>query len=272
MQDSIYDRIHKTLTWKRIIGFNVVLFLILIIPLSVQLAKDSTENRSGASGGEPAPIIPPPNYPIAPPQLQRVSEFFGKPGDTVILLGTNFGDYQWGSHVYVGSAEAMAESIVRWSNTVLEVKVPDSARSGKVYVVINGKQATWDGTLLLYDAAASAKIGLQKISSTEGSIGLTNAAGATRGMLELSYASEPMTITSGPGITIVSQLASADNLGKKVKVTFESSSPLSSTQQVIAQYSYPGIGAVEIIRAELYGANDKLLSVYADPLGVKIIP
>jgi hypothetical protein len=55
MTDNIYERIHKTLTWKRIIAFNLVLFLVLIVPISVRLAQQDTENRSSAA--EEAPVI-----------------------------------------------------------------------------------------------------------------------------------------------------------------------------------------------------------------------
>ncbi len=272
MQDSIYERIHKTLTWKRVIGFNVVLFLVLIVPLSVQLAKTTTENRSSAAGVEAPPVIPPPNYPTQVPKIDRVNTFFGKSGDTVVLLGANFGDYQWASHVFVGSAEAATPSIVRWSNNVIEVRIPDSARTGKVSVSINGKQAQWEGNLLLYDPVTAAKIGLQKISGGTGEIVVTNASRAVKGLIELSYVSEPITIQAGPGITITSQSLSTDSLGKKILISFESTTPLSSTQTQLVTYTYPGIGAIEILRGELYDNSGRLLSVYADPLGLKLIP
>ena len=33
MNENIYERIQRTLTWKKIIGFNAVLFMVLIVPL-----------------------------------------------------------------------------------------------------------------------------------------------------------------------------------------------------------------------------------------------
>jgi hypothetical protein len=273
MQENIYDRIHRTLTWKRIVGFNVVLFLVLIVPISVRLAGDTTENRSGAAGEIAAPVVtPPPNYPTGAPKIDRVSTFFGKTGDTVVLLGSNFGDYKWGSKVFIGSTEAGDESIVRWSNTILEVKIPDSARTGQVWVSINGKEAKWEGSLLLYDVARAAQIGMQKMSSTEGKVYVTNATGAVRGMVEFSYVSEPLNITPATGIVITSQTPSSDSLGKKMAVTFNTESPLPSSRSELAQYTYPGIGVIEIIRAELYDANGKLISIFADPLNIRVIP
>jgi hypothetical protein len=273
MTENIYERIHKTLTWKRIVGFNVVLFLVLIVPISVRLAQQDTENRSGAAGELEAPVVtPPPNYPTVLPKIDRVSTFFGKTGDTVVLLGSNFGDYKWGSKVFIGSIEASDESVVRWTNTILEVKIPEGARTGQVWVNINGKEAKWEGSLLLYDVARAAQIGLQKISSGEGRVYVSNATGAVRGLIEFSHVSEPFTITPSAGIMILSQTPNSDSLGKKMTVTFDSQSPLPSSRSEIAQYNYPGLGVVEIIRAELYDGSGRLIPMYADPLSIRAIP
>lgn len=270
MTDNIYERIHQALTWKRIIAFNLVLFMVLIIPISVRLAQEDTENRSSAA--EEAPIvIPPPNYPASTPKIERVSTFFGKTGDTIIVLGANFGDYQWESKVFVGAIEAPKESIVRWSNNILEVKIPEGARTGAVWVTINQKEARWEGSLLLYDVARAAQIGLQKVSGTSGKIYTINATGAVRGMVELAYYSEPFIITAAPGITILEQVPSVDSLGKKLKVTFETAT-FSSVRTELADYSYPGIGAIEIIRAELFDGSGKLLSIFSNPLAIKVTP
>lgn len=271
MTDNIYERIHNTLTWKRIAAFNLVLFLVLIVPISVRLAQQDTENRSSAA--EEAPVVtPPPNYPAGNPKIDRVSTFFGKTGDTVVVLGANFGDYQWGSQVFVGNVEAPKEAIVRWSNTILEVKIPDGARTGQVWVTSNNKEARWEGSLLLYDVAHAAQIGLQKITGATGKIYTLNASGAVRGIIELSYISEPFTITASPDITITGQTPTVDSLGKKMKINFDIATPLSSNRTELADYSYPGLGSIEIIRAELYDGNGKLLSIFSDPLSIKVTP
>lgn len=271
MQENIYERIHNTLSWKKIIAFNVVLFLVLIVPISVRLAQQDTENRSSAA--EEAPIIiPPPDYPARAPKIDRVSMFFGKTGDTVVLLGANFGEYQWGSRVYVGATEAPKEAVVRWSNSVVEVKIPEGARTGAVWVVINGQEAKWEGSLLLYDVSRAAQVGIEKISGSEGKLYTVNAGGAVAGMIELSYVSEPVAVKPAPGVTITSQTQSSDSLGKKLKITFAEGSPLTSSKVELLSYSYPGLGSIEIIRAELYDASGRLLSIFADPLYIKATP
>lgn len=271
MTENIYERIHKTLTWQRIIAFNVVLFLVLIVPISVRLAQQDTENRSSAA--EEVPLVTPPaNYPTGNPKIDRVSTFFGKTGDTIVVLGTNFGDYQWASKVYVGNVEAPKDAIIRWSNNVLEVKIPDGARTGQVWVAMNGKEARWEGSLLLFDVARAAQIGFQKLSNTSGKVYTLNASGAVSGMIEIAYVSEPLIVTASPGITITNQTASVDSLGKKLKIEFESAIPLSSSRSDIAEYNYPGIGAIEIIRAEMLDGNRKMLSIFSDPLSIKATP
>jgi hypothetical protein len=271
MTQNIYERIHETLTWKRIVSFNLLLFLVLIIPLSVSLSQQSTENRSSAAEDGPV-VTPPPNYPVGTPKIDRVSTFFGKTGDTIVILGANFGDYQWGSKVFVGNVEAPTDSIVRWSNNILEVKIPEGARTGSVWIVSNSREAKWEGSLLLYDVARAAQIGIQKISSTEGKIYTLNATGVIRGMVELSYTSEPLILTADPGIVISSQTPGSDSLGKKIKIVFDSPLAMNSGRTEIAQYSYPGIGSIEIIRAELYDANGKMISIFSDPLTIKTMP
>lgn len=272
MNENIYDRINNTLTWKRVLTFNVGLFMLLIIPLSVKLAQNDTENRSGAAGELAAPVVtPPPSYPSTPPRLDRVSMFFGKKGDTIVLLGTNFGDYQWGSKVYVGNVEAPTDAVVRWSNTVLEVQIPESARTGKVWVVVNGNTANWEGNLLLYDAIRSTRIGLRKNSATEAALWTSNATNAGSGMVEIGYVSEPLSIIASENITIESQTPGADALGKKMQVKFKINN-IGAGEETLLTITHPGIGVLDIVRSELYDNGGSLMSLYADPLSMKILP
>lgn len=269
MSENVYERIHRVLSWKRIIAFNVVLFLVLVVPISVRLAQQDTENRSSAAN--PSPIVtPPPSYPTQPPKIDRVSEFFGKSGDTIVILGTNFGDYQWASKVYVGNVEAPTDSIVRWSSGILEVQIPESARTGKVWVVINGKQAQWDGSLLLTDVARSAQVGIKKETPTTATVWFGKAAGVVRGMVEIGHVAEPTTATLITGGNITSQADNSDSLGKKLKVEFSFDAPLTSSTVNALQIQHPGIGALEIVRVELYDGQNNLVSVYADPFNVKV--
>lgn len=270
MADNIYNRIHRTLTWKRIITFNVLLFLATVVPLSVRLAQEDTENRSGAAGELAVPSVTPlPAYPSNPPRLERVTEFFGKKGDTIVLLGSNFGAYKWGSKLFVGNVEATDENVVRWSDSVIEVQIPEGARTGKVWVVVNGQESAWEGSLLLYDLARSAQIGIRAESLTQAVVWIGNGAGVTRGMIEFAHVSEPLTVTIENG-QITRQSQGVDSLGKKTTVEFALNTPLSAGTTNVLRVSYPGIGTLEVLRTELYDEQERLLPVYADPFNVKI--
>lgn len=272
MTESIYDRINRTLSWKRVLTFNVGLFLILIIPLSVQLAQEDTENRSGAAGEIDIPAVtPPPSYPVEPPRLDRVSMFFGKKGDTVVLIGNNFGDYQWGSNVFVGNVAAASDAIVRWSNSIVEVKIPETARSGRVWVSVNGREAAWDGTLLLYDDTSSTKVGLVRNSATQASFVVSGTNQYISGLVELGYVSEPLNITPAGNVAIESQTPGADALGKKMQIKFGVNGSISAEQSIF-DISHPGIGALDLVRVELYDQSGNQVSIYADPLAMKILP
>lgn len=273
MTENIYERINTILNWKRVIAFNLILLLVLVVPISLQLSQQDTESRSGAAGElEPSPIIPPPNYPAEAPTIERVTTFYGKTGDTIVLIGNNFGDYQWGSKVYVGNVEAIKEGIIRWSSTIIEVKIPEGARTGKVWVSVNGKRSEWEGNLVLYDSVKAVQIGIQKLSPTTGKVFVQNAVGVVTGMVELGYLSEPLLITAEPGIKITEQVNRADKLGKKLLVRFEVEQPLPATTVPILTVAYPGIGTVELVRSELNERSGKIAPVYADPLTLKLMP
>lgn len=267
MADNIYEKIHKALTWKRIIAFNMLLFMVTAIPLSVRLTQQEADNRSGAA--EEAPVVtPPPSYPSAPPAIDRVSEFFGKKGDTIVILGSNFGDYKWGSRVYVGNVEASDDDLVRWSNTVIEVQIPEGARTGKVWVIVDGKQSIWEGSLLLYDVSRAAQIGIKKSEPTSGAIWVANGSLVVRGMIEIGHVGE-ITEIEILGGRAISQSSTVDGLGKKTKIEFGLNTPLTSVSTEIAKINYSGIGNLEIIRMELYDQSGTLIPAYADPLSIK---
>lgn len=273
MTENIYERINRTLTWKRVIALNLMLLLVLVVPISLQLSQQDTESRSGAAGElEPSPIIPPANYPTEAPQIERVTTFYGKTGDTIVLIGNNFGDYQWGSKVYVGNVESPKDGIVRWSSTIIEVKIPQGARTGKVWVSINGKNAEWDGNLVLYDAGRRVQVGIEKLNATSGKVFVREGSIVRGGIVELGYLSEPLLINPENGIRITEQLTRADKLGKKIFIRFEVEQQLPATNTALFSFTYPGIGTVELLRSELQDSSGKLTPLYADPLTLKLIP
>lgn len=271
MQDNIYERIHQVLSWKRIVAFNLFLFLVLVVPLSVKLTQIDTENRSSAAESEPKPVVaPPPSYPTENPVIERVSEFFGKKGDAIVLIGRNFGDYQWESRLYVGNAQVTSEDVVRWSDNIIEVQIPENARTGKVWAVINGNKAEWEGNLLLSDVGKVGQIGLSKESAREAVVWATNATGVKRGMLEFGYVGEPIVVNLLTEGEILAQTTSVDTLGKKLKIEFTLNSALTSNMTKFVSIQHPGVGNLEILRAEIYDGNENLVNIYVDPMNIKV--
>jgi len=269
MQENIYERIHRSLSWKKILAFNVVLFLITIVPITLRLAKQDTESRTGAALSlENIEVTPPPAYPSQPPTLERVSEFYGKKGDTVVVIGANFGAYKWGSKIYVGNVEAQDDNIVRWSNNIIEVQIPEQARTGKVWVSVNGQQAVWDGTLLLYDGKTGGQIGISKQNGTTAVVSTTSAPGVITGFIEIGHTSEPLEV-SVPNGQVSAQSTTVDSLGKRTKIEFRLDTPLGSSNTNLLLLSYPGLGGLELVRVELLDTGNRLVNVFSDPLLVK---
>lgn len=267
--ESIYTRIHRVLTWRRIIAFNVLLLLVLVIPLSLRLVQEDTENRSSATElTEIPPPAPPENYPVAAPRLDRVTLFYGKPGDTVVLLGSNMGDYPWSSQVYVGNAKVSADEIIRWNDSVVEVQIPKSARTGNVWVVVNGNTASWDGTLILYDATSSSKVGLTSTGSRSREFWIEqNRTRVQQGTVDIGYSLGSVVARAAAGVTIISQTIGADSYGSYLRVSFVLDQGLTSSRTPILLLTNSG-GVIEIIKVDLRDPGGSIQSAYADPLDV----
>lgn len=267
--ESIYMRIHRVLTWRRIIAFNILLLLVLVIPLSLRLAQEDTENRSSAAElVEIPPPAPPENYPSSPPNLDRVTLFYGKPGDTVVLLGSNMGDYPWQSEVYVGNAKVSENEIIRWSSSVVEVQIPQSARTGNVWVKVNGNTASWNGILLLYDVGNSSKMGLGKINANTSELWIEkNRNNIQQGTIEIGYNLGSVVASASPGVSIVSQEILADAYGSFLRVSFVINQELTSSRKPILTLSRSG-GVIEIIRADVRDTEGNIQDIYVSPLDI----
>jgi len=67
--------------------------------------------------------------------ISNISPNCGVAGETIIITGTSFGDTQGSSMVTFNGVPAMVNS---WSNTQIEVLVPNAAITGNVLVTVNG--------------------------------------------------------------------------------------------------------------------------------------
>ena len=75
------------------------------------------------------------------PEIVSLSPMEGKTGDTVTILGLNFGDGQGLSRVEFGGISATEGDIVSWSHSKIEVNVPIMGRSGPARVVVGNRSS-----------------------------------------------------------------------------------------------------------------------------------
>ena len=87
--------------------------------------------------------------PAAVPTITAIQPDSAFAGDTLKIIGTNFGATQGSSTVSVGGA--IADTVYLWSATEIDVKVPASAVTGNVIVTerwgreqCSGLQDTWN--------------------------------------------------------------------------------------------------------------------------------
>jgi hypothetical protein len=74
-----------------------------------------------------------------PPQILNYSPGFGEPGTVLKIYGTGFGQSQGSSHVQVypvATHVLVPWPAVSWSDTEIDVRVPDSMPLGKVYLYV----------------------------------------------------------------------------------------------------------------------------------------
>lgn len=70
------------------------------------------------------------------PEIISVEPRSGKVDDTVTIIGLNFGSQMGDSVVQFGGSPVTKNDVISWSDTTIQVKVPDMARSGEVRVIV----------------------------------------------------------------------------------------------------------------------------------------
>ncbi len=275
MQQTTYQKINKVLSWKRIILFNIMVFFgaVAIVSSSFLQNNDIKTNSRAAEFPTPTPMIisnlEKPDYPSAPPHIDRVGYFFGKPGDTIVIYGNNFGDNQWDSRIFVGNADA-SDSVVRWTNSIIEAKIPYSARTGKVWVVVNKEPSTWDGNLLVISRINKTSIGFDKTSTDKWQLVIDSINDLKSGLIEFAYTGPVPLFTVANGVTIDKKAVSIDNLGNKLKIEFSFKGPIINNAVSLGIVHITNDNQLEITRAEIEDSHNNIIPLFADPLSIKI--
>lgn len=95
----------------------------------------------GGGGSEPTVETPPPT-----PAITAISPSQARVGDSLRILGRNFGANQGTSAVQVDGTRY--SGITRWSDTEIEVAVPNGAASGALSVTVGGRSSN-DAALVI---------------------------------------------------------------------------------------------------------------------------
>lgn len=89
-------------------------------------------------------------YPTSPPSIVHVTKFYGRPGDSILIYGQNFGEAQKESSIRLGSSIIPKSDVLYWSDTEIEFALPDNEGMQKLSVNVNGNETTWYGRVNVY--------------------------------------------------------------------------------------------------------------------------
>ena len=133
------------------------------------------------------------------PQINLLQPDSASAGDTLRILGTNFGATKGTNTVTVGGASA--DTVYLWSTTEIRVKVPATAANGNVVVTVGGTASTAKAFNLRTGTAAAISFAANVFPVFQNS-GCTNCHGGNGGFFLDTYA-HLMSGTSdhGPAVT-----------------------------------------------------------------------
>jgi hypothetical protein len=142
------------LSFKKTFLAVFILSLGLSIPLITVLLKNETTIFSQASVSDRTmqedinqAQVP---YPKDPPQIMHVTKFYGKPGDSILIFGKNFGRAKKESTVFLGNKKVRDSEILYWSDEEIEIALPDNPGVHKIAVDVNQKKSIWFGKVNIY--------------------------------------------------------------------------------------------------------------------------
>jgi len=137
---------------KKAIGVSLLLSLVMAVPLIYLLLQ--REGQIFTEAGKERPImlvdeskVP---YPTEPPQIVYIDKYYGKPGDSILIYGHNFGAAQKESKVLLNNKAIRKDDVVYWSDEELEISLPGETGLYQITVFVNGNRGLWDGKLNVY--------------------------------------------------------------------------------------------------------------------------
>lgn len=156
------------LSIKQALGLVVVFSIFLSVPLTYLVIQreqnifsfaDNTPNEQQEIDES---LVP---YPTEPPKIFHVEKFYGKPGDSVLIYGENFGEVQKESRVYLNDTPLDRSTTAYWSDNEIEFSLPAKPGIYTVTVLVNNNSAGWWGRVNIYDDLTATKISLSDETS-----------------------------------------------------------------------------------------------------------
>lgn len=131
--ENILEKIDQ-LSYKASLILSVGLTVLLLLPVLLFVVQQQTHITSRAGVVEPTPTPLAKTYgelPAGIPVITRVWPWVGKPGDTIIIEGKNFGTNPPDSRIAIGNIVVDESAIVDWTDTRIELVLPTGAPSGE---------------------------------------------------------------------------------------------------------------------------------------------
>lgn len=257
------------LSWKKVIGLSAFLLIVIMVPISIQVANKQTRTKSEAALIHPSPeaITTKFETPQGPPKIYLVDHFFGKAGDSVLIHGENLGGLHQQSSVVLAGQKISEDNLVSWTGKYIEFKVPQGAKSGTVEINILGRKTSWPGMFFVVDNTVQTEINLNKSEGgpNEAILTGTNLEGGKELLVWLLIvnAEGELKLTAEPGVSLT-QTSFNLPLGKIYELRLGLDKNLVQLLKVRKNDNQ----VVGIARAELSTSDDQLIPLKVNPLYV----
>lgn len=230
---SLLEKIDR-FSFVQLTILSLILALLIILPATVFLARQQTQLSSQAAletPTTPTPVIWGP-LPSKPPKIESVFPFLGKPGDSFLVKGKNFGQNPQQKKAFLGSTPLGTTEIIQWEDEELELSIPPGAHSGFLKIKVGNKEAVWDKPIIVYYSTTPTAVKKEKDTLTV--VNVQNLA-----MVRIWWQSE----TTSTEIKFTPPLQTGENPAVLA--------PLSSTP---------------IVSLALYNSNGQILPFFVNPI------
>jgi hypothetical protein len=261
------DKLNTFLTWKNIFLIYTAGFMVVVLFLTIGASKQETKIRSKASEvvqDVKKPVQPIPDYPKSEPLILRVRPFYGKRGDAVVVSGSNFGNYQWASKVFIGTHEIEQKYIKKWTDRRIDLFIPDSVETGEISIIVNGARHVWEGIFYVeVSGQPYMTLGISQIDDTASSVWLSGPAAVDSIVLEIGHKDSVEVVTNHgevrQGVSI------HDEYGQKTLVEISGISELKMNKTNLFTIRKSKTDKIELLQAFLFDEDGDLIPVLGTP-------